>query len=327
MFRKIFVVATLSLLAFIWSPEAEAACSSYPYTLANGTTADATQVMADFNCAVLSGGTYSGVTFNSSTLSGSTAIPNGIINSSGQIGIGTTSTGSSGINVYGTNPSINISQNPAVAGGAALYLSVAGGYGNFSTVNLESFDVFGWTGGAGGYIGDTSHNAWVYFNPANTQFTGSGGTCTISGSGGCTSDARLKTNIRSISGADALAQLSKVTGITFNWADPKLDQKQRVGVLAQSVLKAYPQLIGTVNIKFKGKSGDYYTVDYAGLTAPLISAVNELNRRIALLKSENARQAAEIRDLHSQVVPEILLMRSQIQLLQRKLNIQTASNR
>jgi hypothetical protein len=144
----------------------------------------------------------------------------------------------------------------------------------------------------GGDIGDTSHNAWVYFTAA-TQFTGSGGTCVINGSGGCTSDARLKRDIHEIGGADALAQLSKMSGVTYYWADPKLDQKQRVGVLAQSVLKAYPQLVGTVKIKFRGRSGNYYTVDYAGLTAPLISAVNELNRRVNSLKAVGSNANSE----------------------------------
>lgn len=44
--------------------EAMAVCSSYPYTLTNGSTADATQVMANFNCAALtSGATLNAVTF------------------------------------------------------------------------------------------------------------------------------------------------------------------------------------------------------------------------------------------------------------------------
>ena len=38
------------------SSEVSALCTSYPYSLANGTTADAMQVMANFRCAVLSSG-------------------------------------------------------------------------------------------------------------------------------------------------------------------------------------------------------------------------------------------------------------------------------
>jgi hypothetical protein len=40
----------------LFSNTAMATCSSYPYTLTNGTTADATQVMTDLNCAALTSG-------------------------------------------------------------------------------------------------------------------------------------------------------------------------------------------------------------------------------------------------------------------------------
>ncbi|HVW82885.1 MAG TPA: immunoglobulin-like domain-containing protein, partial [Candidatus Paceibacterota bacterium] len=111
----------------------------------------------------------------------------------------------------------------------------------------------------------------------NATFSGSGGTCVINGSGACTSDERLKSDIKDISGSDALAKLALISGITYTWADPSLDQSQRVGVLAQQVLSAFPQLVGSTTVNFKGTPGNYYTVDYAGLTAPLISAVNQLN--------------------------------------------------
>ena len=46
---KLALGITFGVLLF--SNTAMATCSSYPYTLTNGTTADATQVMADLNCA------------------------------------------------------------------------------------------------------------------------------------------------------------------------------------------------------------------------------------------------------------------------------------
>jgi hypothetical protein len=46
-------------LVFV-STEAMATCSSYPYSLTNGTTANADQVMANFNCAALTDGNFSG---------------------------------------------------------------------------------------------------------------------------------------------------------------------------------------------------------------------------------------------------------------------------
>src|SRR6202012_3687656 len=42
----LFIAATLS--AFLMSSAAQASCPGYPYTLTNGTTADASQVMGNF---------------------------------------------------------------------------------------------------------------------------------------------------------------------------------------------------------------------------------------------------------------------------------------
>jgi hypothetical protein len=53
-------------ILFFGSSTAWATCSSYPNTLTNGTTADATQVMANFNCAALT----SGATIDSPTFTG-----------------------------------------------------------------------------------------------------------------------------------------------------------------------------------------------------------------------------------------------------------------
>jgi hypothetical protein len=116
----------------------------------------------------------------------------------------------------------------------------------------------------------------------NTTIVGSGTTCVIgSGTGAtsCTSDTRLKSNITSISGAEALSKLSLIEGVTFNWSDPGRDQQQQVGVIAQNVLQAFPQLVGSTTVNFKGTVGSYYTVNYDGLVSPLISGVNELNAR------------------------------------------------
>jgi Trp operon repressor len=69
---KLIVGAAFGLT--LLSSGAMAACTSYPYTLANGSTADASQVMANFNCAAKTGGsTLDGTTFTgTSAFSGAT---------------------------------------------------------------------------------------------------------------------------------------------------------------------------------------------------------------------------------------------------------------
>lgn len=80
------VLTVIGLLAL--SSPASALCTSYPYTLTNGTTADGGQVMANFNCAALT----SGSTINGLALTGTTTLPgSGTITSAGAVGIQTTS--------------------------------------------------------------------------------------------------------------------------------------------------------------------------------------------------------------------------------------------
>jgi hypothetical protein len=227
----------------------------------------------------VAGGTDLGATWDSSD------IRMAILNN-GNVGIGTstpdhklTITGSnnqllldSGANTYAT---ISFTSNN-LPDQAAIYAQNNGAL-NISEKGLIRF-----------YINDAATLALTLNTNGNATFTGTGGTCTINGSGACTSDSRLKDNIADISGADALAGLAKISGVTYNWKDHSLDQSQRVGVIAQEVLQAFPQLVGTATTTLNGVEGSYYTVNYAGLTAPLISAVNYLNTRVSALEGSGA---------------------------------------
>jgi hypothetical protein len=104
----------------------------------------------------------------------------------------------------------------------------------------------------------------------------SGSTCTIgngTGATSCTSDERLKANITSI--PNALHDIAQIRGVTFNWADPAKNQSQFIGVVAQDVQKVFPQAVSTI--------GGYLAVDYAALIAPLIEAVKELAGKVSEL--------------------------------------------
>ncbi len=130
----------------------------------------------------------------------------------------------------------------------------------------------------------------------DVTIVGSGTTCTIgSGTGAtnCTSDERLKTNIEAISGADALAKLSLINGVTFNWADPSRPQEQQVGIIAQDVMQAFPQIVRSIDTTFMGQKGIYYTVDYAALVSPLIAGVNELNLRVNSILNDEVYDSAD----------------------------------
>src|SRR5690348_15027174 len=84
--RKVTLLGILGMA--LWASPAAALCTSYPNTLTNGTTADATQVMANFNCAALT----SGSTINGLTLTGATTFPGSTtVTSTGSVGIGLSS--------------------------------------------------------------------------------------------------------------------------------------------------------------------------------------------------------------------------------------------
>jgi hypothetical protein len=91
------------------------------------------------------------------------------------------------------------------------------------------------------------------------------------------SDERLKTNVTTI--GNALDKLSLLRGVTFDWQDPSVfNSDEQVGVIAQDVLNAFPQLVRTGRVAHNGVEGDYYTVNTLGLVGPTIQAVNELNQ-------------------------------------------------
>ena len=122
-----------------------------------------------------------------------------------------------------------------------------------------------------------------------------------------TSDRRLKTNIQQLS-PDVFEKLALIQGVTFNWNDKTRDQAQQVGVIAQDVQKAYPQLV-------TADASGSLAVNYAGLTAPLIEAVKQLKAQNDKLTREldvERQQAALDHDLLFKIRQHIALPPAQI---------------
>ncbi|MFZ2500583.1 MAG: immunoglobulin-like domain-containing protein [Minisyncoccia bacterium] len=223
---------------------------------------------------------------------------------SGKVGVGTTSPvatlgiqGSIGVNAsqlyLAANGNVGIGTTSSWAwGGIDAKLSISSPYAGFvryGSVGNRTWQTYVDSGGAYVIADATSGTNRLNISTiGNLTIYGSGTTCTIgngTGATNCTSDSRLKTNITSISGSDALTKLSLINGVTFNWADLSKDQTQRVGVIAQDVLRAFPQIVDTATTTFNGVEGNYYTVDYAALVSPLISGVNELNARTMFMQN------------------------------------------
>jgi hypothetical protein len=127
---------------------------------------------------------------------------------------------------------------------------------------------------------------YVYGKAENT-----GGWFTIS-------DARKKTNIREIT--DPLMKVAALRGVKFDWKDPVGSETgSQIGFIAQETLKVLPEVVST--------SGDYYSIQYAPITALLVEAIKELKKENEDLK-EKLKQIDELRtrieELTSIVKPE-----------------------
>ena len=139
---------------------------------------------------------------------------------------------------------------------------------------------------------DVTDKLQVYGNVSINEVTQSGsgsgnapGNLTVSGTVTAngtvlTSDARLKTKIKQLSGEQALATLSKLEAKSFAFkSDP---DKTRYGVIAQEIASVLPELVG------QNKDG-HQTVNYTELIPFLIEAVKTQQSRIESLEADLAQ--------------------------------------
>ncbi len=99
------------------------------------------------------------------------------------------------------------------------------------------------------------------------------------------SDKRWKTNVETIE--SSLDKVVKLRGVTFDWNNTKYPDKEfsnrkQIGVIAQELEEVFPELV------IEDEDG-YRGVDYSKITAVLIEAIKELDKKtdeIEYLKSE-----------------------------------------
>jgi hypothetical protein len=102
------------------------------------------------------------------------------------------------------------------------------------------------------------------------------------------SDARLKTNIQTIS--NPLEKVLALRGVSFEWIDPsKFASGPQIGFIAQEAINVLPEIVN--------KNGDYYSMQYSPVTALLVEAVKELKKENDLLKEK----VKKIDDLQEQI--------------------------
>jgi hypothetical protein len=97
------------------------------------------------------------------------------------------------------------------------------------------------------------------------------------------SDARLKTNVKTIDGA--LDKVNNLRGVMFNWIK---DGKHDTGMIAQEVQEVIPELI-TEDVKEDGSST--LGVNYSASVGLLVEAIKELSNKV----EAQAKLIAELR--------------------------------
>ena len=93
----------------------------------------------------------------------------------------------------------------------------------------------------------------------------------------CASDARLKKDVVPLEGA--LDKIDSIRGVHYHWIDASQSQSRQVGVIAQEIQAAYPELV------MEGGNG-FLSVDYPKLTAVLIQSIKELKAMVLALASK-----------------------------------------
>ncbi|MDX9929617.1 MAG: tail fiber domain-containing protein [Bacteroidales bacterium] len=112
--------------------------------------------------------------------------------------------------------------------------------------------------------------------PAGYAFYVNGNAGGISGWNSA-SDARLKKNVASISGA--LDKVLAMRGVSFEWIDgERFDREKHIGFLAQEVVTIVPEAVK--------ESEGLLSMDYSSLTSVLVEAVKEQQKIIDALSSE-----------------------------------------
>jgi len=120
-----------------------------------------------------------------------------------------------------------------------------------------------------------SSNGLAGANPSNAFVVNFDGSATLSGDLTINSDARLKSNIISL--GSTLTKLLTIDGKSYTMKTNESESK--IGLLAQDVQKAFPELVKTTN-----DSDQTLSVNYQGLIPVLINAIKEQQKQIKELK-------------------------------------------
>jgi len=109
------------------------------------------------------------------------------------------------------------------------------------------------------------------------------------------SDKNLKTKITELEQQESYEKILSLRPVNYYWNEQSRfpDKQLQYGLIAQDVAMIFPDLIK----KGKINGVQYLTVDYFGIIAPLISSIQELDRKNKITESELEKIRVEIQEL------------------------------
>lgn len=242
-----------------------------------------------------SAGSYQGVGISGA---GGTS-PNMVVNASGNVAIGATSTVAGVLTVHemaNQNITFTLNNNGTMSGApgiqsindansayeplgfdASQYYFAGGNVGIGTTTPYSRLEVWG---------PDTaSTTAFVVVNNASTTVFASydNGNATYSGSLFQSSDQRLKTDITTLDASSSLALVAQLNPVEYTRIDQP-DQGTTLGFIAQQVQRVFPDLVSTTSPTTLTPDGTL-TLNYSGLVAPLVAAVQAVQNEIAAIEN------------------------------------------
>lgn len=260
--KRIFVLATCSFVLSGVDAYAQSQCATLPYTLTNGSTADANQVMGNFtalngNCAPLASPTFSGNV-------GIGVAPLATLDVGGVIR-------AQGANWPNNGVGLELAYDSGQAQGFIQSYNRGGAVWEPLQINASSFS-FGGSVTASvkiGYIPSTTGNITLCSNQGVISLCAG-------------SSIRFKENVKDSS--LGLADVMRMRPVTFTW---KANGDGDFGLIAEEMAEINP-------LYASYKDGQIYGVKYAQLTAVLVNAVKQLKGENDELKAELDRRTAMI---------------------------------
>jgi hypothetical protein len=171
-----------------------------------------------------------------------------------------------------TTPGLaSIALTSRASGGAdvtwKMYTAAVGGG---SGVTPAAYEIWHYSGRATDARFAIHANGDTYLNPT-------GGQLFIRGEVYRASDARLKTDVLPLDGM--LGKLAQLRAVSYVDVDTGSDGPRRLGVVAQEVERVFPELVAV------SERDGYRAVNYHGVTAVLVDAVNELAAEVGRLRA------------------------------------------